>query len=116
MSALKIIERALVSKTGQDADCEDSIVIAEHFAAVIDGATAKTHTLRDGFTPGKLAANLISQAITQLEPRVSARQAVEEMRLSIWRYYERNQLTDVVKKEPWERLTASIAIFSRAKR
>jgi hypothetical protein len=45
---VKVAEQFLRAKTRRDKDCEDGIVVAEAYAAVIDGATDKTGFRFDG--------------------------------------------------------------------
>lgn len=53
--------------------CEDVIVVTDHFAAVIDGASDATGLSIDGKTGGRFAAEVIERAIHELAPDADAR-------------------------------------------
>ncbi len=106
----------LQSKTQNPQDCEDEIVITEHFAAIIDGATSKTVTLYDGLTPGKKAGVLIAEAIQFLPYDCTALEAVELLTNKIAEYYHKKQIFKKVKENSTEKITASVIIFSQFRR
>lgn len=113
---LHIVEQNVVSKSGIPDACEDAIVATEDFAAVIDGVTAKTTSIREGITPGRLAAQLIAESVRSLPATVSAHQAVNVITRAIKDYYEQAGILPLATENPWERLTAAIVLCSRAKR
>lgn len=47
---------------------EDGLVITDHFAAVIDGATTPHAVGADGRTSGKIAMDALTDAVTHLDP------------------------------------------------
>lgn len=62
---MKVIESFIEGKTGNPDLCEDGLVIKNHFAAVIDGVTAKSDSLWNGKKSGCYAKNLICSYLEQ---------------------------------------------------
>ena len=60
---MMIIESFLQGKYIDAFRCEDALFISDDGVAVIDGATAKAHTVRHQTTPGKMAAQRIKAAL-----------------------------------------------------
>lgn len=60
---MMIIESSLQGKYNDASRCEDALFISDDGVAVIDGATAKAHTVRHQTTPGKMAAQRIKAAL-----------------------------------------------------
>lgn len=63
---------------------EDAHVVTPHYIAVFDGATPKTafrFSLPDGsqLTPGQVAARTLAKAVGELEPDLTAREAVSRL-------------------------------------
>lgn len=58
-----IIESFLQGKYNDASRCEDALFISDDGVAVIDGATAKAHTVRHQTTLGKMAAQRIKAAL-----------------------------------------------------
>lgn len=81
-------ERFIQGKTGNPEVCEDAIVECEHFYAVIDGVTAKSDFMYEGKTGGRLAAELICQAIRELDPRETAVSALTKLDAVIAAQYQ----------------------------
>lgn len=67
-----------IAPKGGGPACEDALVVTAHFAAVVDGMSSP---LRDrGQAPsGRLYATTVAREIARLEPKVSARDAVDEI-------------------------------------
>jgi len=110
---VEILERALVSKTGRPEDCEDLVYMGRDFAAVIDGATRKTDALWDGETRGRYAARVLAATLDRVPAKADAREAVDRLTAATLDAYRRFGVEDVARETPGERLTASIAVFSR---
>ena len=109
-------EQFVQSKTGRLEDCEDSILINEHFIAVIDGATSHTTRRWDKETGGKVAAKIIVQAFSEMSPDYTARQATDLITSMINDFYARFNITKTVKKDPSQRISASFAAISLFRR
>lgn len=59
---------------------EDAYVVTPHYAAVIDGATAKTpFRFADGESPGHRAATLLAEGIASLPAGLSAAEAISRL-------------------------------------
>ena len=68
-----IVEQFVEAKTAGRV-CEDMVIVTSDFAAVIDGASDATGMVFDGRSGGRLAAETVVGAITDLEPDSTARQ------------------------------------------
>ncbi|KAA3616611.1 MAG: hypothetical protein DWQ05_12840 [Calditrichaeota bacterium] len=111
--SFKIIEKNRVSKHKSIEYCEDKIVYNEYFASVIDGATTKSPTLYESKTSGLLVSDILEKTILSLEEKTSLPQALDILTNSVRAFYIANDLTENMKKNPVDRLTASIVIFSK---
>ncbi len=109
---LLVKEQFIQSKTGNPDDCEDALFSNEYFVAVIDGATSKTSRRWHGITGGRVAANIISQAFVSMSPDYTARQATDLMTAMVHEYYLNCNALEVVKNNPHQRITASLAAIS----
>jgi hypothetical protein len=58
---------------------EDMIVTADHWAAVVDGATDASGTRFDGVSGGRFAAEVIAAALLGLDPDLDARTAIDAL-------------------------------------
>jgi glycerophosphoryl diester phosphodiesterase len=113
---MQVIERQLVAKTGAIGDCEDDIVVGEHFAAVIDGSTSKVRRLWEGKTSGKMAALLLADAVRCLAADSTRDQAVRALTFAIEEYYRRHDVYDELWADPKQRLAATLVLYSRYQR
>src|SRR5947209_18769260 len=105
-------EQFLISKTGRLDDCEDALYIGHDFVAVIDGDTSNTTGRWNGETSGKVAARLVVGACDQLPYDATARQAVDLLTSTIQSFYERMGVVEIMRSDPVQRATASIALVS----
>lgn len=82
--------------------------------AVIDGSTSKTSfSLRPNITNGKLAADVLANAIKHLPRRSSMRQMAIELTKELNELYKMSDLKgEYIANHPENRLTASVAIYS----
>jgi hypothetical protein len=111
-----IVEAYSQSKTGNQQDCEDRIHISDHFIAVIDGATSKTHDRWDNQTGGQKSAEIIDATLHHLPHDCTARQAADLLTSNIRAFYiEKNILKDV-ETNPIRRITSSVVILSLFKK
>ncbi len=79
-----VIESSVRGKWDDPARCEDFIVTTEHFAAVIDGATARQPDQKiAGLSPGRFAALVGKTAFEALPPSSTATEAVIAMSHSL---------------------------------
>jgi glycerophosphoryl diester phosphodiesterase len=110
---LKVIEKNIVSKHKSIEYCEDKIVYNNFFACVIDGATTKSTVLYENKTSGLLVSEILEKTILNLEEKTSLSQTIDILTNSVRDYYIANNLVENMKKNPLDRLTASIVIFSK---
>ena len=109
----KIIEKNIVSKHKSIKYCEDKIVYNDFFACVIDGATTKSTELYENKTSGLLVSEILEKTILNLEEKKSLSQTIDILTYSVRDYYIAKNLIENMKKNPLDRLTASIVIFSK---
>jgi hypothetical protein len=108
----RVEEQLFVSKTGNDADCEDAIYIGPHFVAVIDGATSRTQRKWNGKTNGRIAAEIIQATFGQLPYDAHPYQATAILTSAISNLYEQYGVTDIVRDDPTQRAVASFVAVS----
>ena len=99
------------------ADCEDGIVIANDFAAVIDGSTSKTPKRLDpSMKNGRFAMLLISEYIKQMPADYTMNNFCRGITLRIAEEYAKRGIAEDMAKHPEERLTASAIIYSNSRK
>lgn len=94
---------------------EDGILVTPFFAAVIDGATAKSDFELNGKKTGRLAMELTLEAIREFPEDIEAREAVERITNKIHAFYVEHHLTENLKTHPEMRFTANGVIYSYAR-
>lgn len=94
---------------------EDGIIVTPYFAAVIDGATAKSAFTHEGKKTGRLAMELALEAIRDFPKDIDAAEAVRRITEKIHAFYVEHDLLDDLKSEPGKRFTANGVIFSYAR-
>ena len=98
------------------ADCEDGIVLANDFAAVIDGSTSKTPTrLEPSMKNGRFAMLLISEYIKQMPADYTMDDFCRGITLRFAEEYDKRGITERMAEHPEERLTASAVIYKQGK-
>ena len=110
--AFEITENKLVAKTGDLQLCEDQIVVNNHFAAVIDGASSKTERTYREKSSGRFAADLLKSAINRLPEDATFEQACDFLTYSFAKYYHKENTYHHLENNPVDRPTASVAIYS----
>lgn len=113
---MKIIERFEMGKQGDKESNEDAIVFSENFAAVIDGCSCRSGVTYDGKTPGKVASEIVANAIKALNPNATADEAALFLDRNINEWYRKKGIYDFVKDNPQARCSCYYAIYSRARR
>lgn len=104
---MRIIEASTIGKSPDDSLCEDSIALSDDFAAVIDGATDKTGALYEGRPGGRFASEVLCTAVRELPADASGPMAIEVLT---------ERLREAIAGGPADGPSASIAIYSRARR
>ena len=118
---IRIVEQHLQSKKSSvpDDGGEDCIIVTDHLAAIIDGATAKTPSryVYDGkeAAPGKIASGICRQSILMLDPQMEALPACQFINEQIYQAYVRYGILDKARKYPNERFAASFVLYNQIK-
>lgn len=110
---MRVIEKLIRSKTSSQAACEDRIVITENFVCVIDGATSKVDRLIDKMTIGQFASEIIERTILGFEPDIGYQNAIILCTENLKSHYLKHNLFHLFLEAPWERPSASIALYSK---
>lgn len=105
--SFEVVESSVVGKAGDDALCEDLIVMTAGFAGVIDGATDVTGRRFAGITGGRFAALALQEAVRRLDPDVDAIGAVQALS---------SALADAVGEVRGDGPSAAITLVSAARR
>lgn len=108
----EVEEQSVISKTGNEEECEDAIYLGSSFVAVIDGATSKTERRWEDQTGGRKAALTLKEAFAHLPPEATAREAIDHLTAAIKEVYERYQVLDIMRDEPVQRATACVVVVS----
>lgn len=69
---MKIKECFIKGKSPNPDLCEDELIISDNFVVVLDGVTSKSEHLWNGVASGKMAVEVIKDALRQIEENVSA--------------------------------------------
>lgn len=110
---MKVIEEFIQGKANNSALCEDAIFVSNDFVAVIDGATSKSERLWDGKTSGKIASQILQQKMADIPRESTAEKAALLLNDAIANWYKSQKCFELMAKNPVERATASILIYSR---
>jgi hypothetical protein len=110
---MKVIEQFLKSKTPTESDCEDSIFVSEHFAAVIDGVTSKSTVKFANQTSGRACSQLLKKALEDLPLKSTAFHAVEFLTSVVFSMYKEMGIEEHMLNSPVERASACIAVYSK---
>ena len=110
---MQIIETANIGKRIALEHNEDFLVVTEHFAAVVDGATTVGGRHYLGMTPGRFAGEALCTAIAALDPLATADQSIDALSEAL-------RLAGVEAGHPgiprMQAPTAAVACFSAARR
>ena len=110
---MQIKEYFLCGKKSAETN-EDGIFLSKNFAAIVDGATAKSKFTLNGKSTGKLAMELVIKAISKLPEDICMSDAIANISAAIYSFYKENNLLADLKNKPNLRFTASAVIYSRA--
>lgn len=112
-TGMELIEKFIQSKSGNMELCEDIFFCNEHFAAVIDGATSVSDCLYDEKTPGRIAAELIWDAISSLKGQESIDEIITVINEKYKVLYKKLNLEQEVLETPYLCPSASMIIYSK---
>ena len=110
---MKLLEHYIQSKSGDMSTCEDTFIINESFACVIDGATNVSGKVYDGKTPGQLAASTTRKAISELKGDETIQEIVDRINHHYRKLYESLEIMDKMKENPYMRPSAAMIIYSQ---
>jgi hypothetical protein len=108
-----VIEEFLQSKNGDLLTCQDAIYVGSHFACVVDGATSQSKLHWDGQKPGKFVSMVVCDAVASFSKTIARREAIRTITDRIAAEYHKRALYKYTKKNPSERLTASLVLYNR---
>jgi glycerophosphoryl diester phosphodiesterase len=111
-----VIEQYVEAKTGKAKLCEDGLAVNEHFVAAIDGVTNKSGFAFRSKSPGRIAMELVREAILGLNPQIDATCALEEINRHIRNWYKDHGLLENMREKNEERCGASYVLFSAFKK
>jgi hypothetical protein len=106
---MQLIEKHLQGKTAHPNQCEDFLLFNSHFAAVIDGVTAKQ---KDMAGAGKIAGEILKKTIEEMSAEITMEACIELLTSRLFAYYERQNLTEKARNHSAYRIAASAIIYS----
>lgn len=110
-----VIEECFLKGKKSPSSNEDGIIITSDFAAIIDGATAKSDFEMNGKKTGRLAMELALEAIRKFPKDIDAKEAITRITNEIYNFYVEHHLLDELKAQPGKRFTANGVIYSYAR-
>lgn len=111
---ISIIEQSTISKRADGKECEDGLFVSNDFIAVVDGVTPKGKWLWDGHTSGYYAKSLVMKGLKELEPDVTAEEAVKHLNACVYSGYT-PELLEKARVDSKEQIQACVIIYSVAK-
>lgn len=105
----------LESKSSEESRCEDAYFVSADLAAVLDGTTNKTDFRHSGRTPGRVAVDLLTAALRELDPRSGLEEASGFLTAYIRDWYEKEGLLDDMLHHPEMRCSACMALYNRVR-
>lgn len=115
--AILVVRNEVHGKHADPRRCEDLAGANAGFAVVVDGATPKSELAwAGGATSGRRAAELLLRAALALPRDISGPEAVVRLTATLREEHEREGRTELVRDAPRHRLTASLVMYSDARR
>lgn len=109
---MEIIEQQIVGKDPRKG-CEDGLVVTPDFIAVIDGSTSKSEYRHSMWrSNGRQAMKIVARYIRQMSAKTCCEQFLTGVTAEVRRHYRRSMLPRL-EEHPEDRLTCSVAVFSR---
>lgn len=87
---VKIIERFIRGKQDDPDQCEDGIFVNENYIAVIDGVTTKSDRRYDGRRSGRVAMEIICQALSSLSGDLDSITLLNMLSAKIHEFVQKN--------------------------
>ncbi|WP_018664820.1 hypothetical protein [Heyndrickxia acidiproducens] len=114
---MKVLEIFMQGKNPDPPLCEDAWIVTEHFAAVIDGATAKSTLAIDGKTTGRFIAEQMKDAVASIDQAdLDAEAFVKVIEKYLLEQYEKFGVLGQMREDPNKIPAASMAVYSRQRR
>ena len=113
---IRVHECFLCGKHSPGANEDALLATPAGYVAVVDGATPKSSFRLDGKSPGRWAKELLSEAIARFPRGLDMPGAVARLTEAVHDFYVRRGLEKWVEGNPSRRFTASVVIFSLARR
>lgn len=110
---MQIIENFLMGKKENQSLCEDTFFINEHFAAVIDGSTAKTKNTYQGFSTGKNASILLKEVLQNAAKDANHSDILAASNKHLLDFYARENILELTQNNAHERAAASMLVYSK---
>lgn len=110
-----VVEECFLKGKKSPSSNEDGIIITSDFAAIIDGATAKSNFEMNGKKTGRLAMELALEAIRKFPKDIDAKEAITRITNEIYNFYVEHHFLDDLKAQPGKRFTANGVIYSYAR-
>lgn len=108
--ACDIIERFVMGKSANGEECEDIIFVGEHYYAVIDGVTSKFPIKYDGKSAGRYCAEVVAEAINNLDPGADATTALGALNDAVRKAYGDEEITIENKMQ------ACVILYNKSRR
>ncbi len=113
---LRVVEHHRVARTGILADCEDEVLLTDHFAAVFDGATSAEGPVWAGTTAGRFAAGTLAAALRRLDPTADAAATLRGLEDALRGALRALGLFARARGHPRGRPRSTMVVYSRARR
>lgn len=110
---MNVVEHYIQSKSGNLEKCEDTFLVNEHFACVIDGATNVSGRIFNERTPGQLAASTIKHAISHLQGHETIEGIIAEINHHYKKLYYSLDMAEEMEQKPYMRPSAAMIIYSK---
>ena len=110
---MQLIEKNLIGKTGKPEECEDFLVFTKDFAAIIDGVTGKTESMKG---TGRIAGKILKKSIENILPDISMEECLNQLTNSIYDFYLEQGIEKEASKDPRVRIAASAIIYCHSRR
>lgn len=113
---MKVIEQFVAGKEGDGARCEDGFFVGDYLAAVVDGTTDKHGECYNGRAPGRIARDLLLDALQDLDRsadqvELNARSVVSRLDICLREWYAENALLEDMRNQPELRASASVVVY-----
>ena len=107
---LSLLEKQTLPKTGREEDNEDALYVGEKYIAVIDGSTSKTGLRYAGKTGGRLASELVRDALGKMDGSESPEAFARSLQQALWDFQREKAL------DPGVHLCATVVAYNVEKR